>query len=52
MNNKYLYKAKRKDNGEWVEGYVFRLKTTEDRYFIFTGEFDVTGLFLILFVVR
>lgn len=21
MNNRYLYKAKRKDNGEWVEGY-------------------------------
>lgn len=22
MNDRYLYKAKRKDNGEWVEGYL------------------------------
>lgn len=21
MSNRYLYKAKRTDNGEWVEGY-------------------------------
>ena len=51
MNDRYLFRAKRTDNGEWVEGYIFRLKTTtakyknKDRYFIFTGEFDVTGLF-------
>ena len=24
--NKYICKAKRKDNGEWIEGYLFRLK--------------------------
>lgn len=23
MNDRYLYRAKRVDNGEWVEGYVF-----------------------------
>lgn len=23
MNNRHLYKAKRLDNGEWVEGYLF-----------------------------
>lgn len=23
MNNRYLYRAKRTDNGEWVEGYLF-----------------------------
>ena len=23
MNDRYLYRAKRTDNGEWVEGYVF-----------------------------
>lgn len=23
MNNRHLYKAKRMDNGEWVEGYLF-----------------------------
>ena len=25
MNDRYLYRAKRTDNGEWVEGYLFRL---------------------------
>ena len=25
MNDRYLYSAKRTDNGEWVEGYLFRL---------------------------
>ena len=44
MSDRYLFKAKRKHNGEWVVGYVFRLKET-DRYFIFTGEFDATGLY-------
>ena len=23
MDNRYLYKAKRIDNGEWIEGYLF-----------------------------
>lgn len=23
MNDRYLYKAKRTDNGEWIEGYLF-----------------------------
>ena len=44
MNREILFKAKRIDNGEWVEGYIFKLKGKE-RYFIFTGEFDITGLF-------
>ena len=25
MNDRYLFRAKRTDNGEWVEGYLFRL---------------------------
>ena len=25
MNNRYLYRAKRMDNGEWVEGFLFPL---------------------------
>lgn len=51
MSREILFKAKRINNGEWVERYIFKLKTTskeykvKDRYFIFTGEFDVTGLF-------
>ena len=24
MNNRYLYRAKRKDNGEWVEGFLVK----------------------------
>lgn len=26
MNNRYLYRAKRTDNGEWVEGYIIPRK--------------------------
>ncbi|MGN9152782.1 YopX family protein [Bariatricus sp. HCP3S3_E12] len=25
MNDRYLYRAKRMDNGEWVEGFLFQL---------------------------
>ena len=25
MNNRYLFRAKRTDNGEWVEGFLFQL---------------------------
>lgn len=25
MNDRYLYRAKRTDNGEWVEGFLFQL---------------------------
>ena len=25
MNDRYLFRAKRIDNGEWVEGYLFRI---------------------------
>lgn len=28
MNDRHLFRAKRTDNGEWVEGYIFRLKTS------------------------
>ena len=30
MNNRYLFRGRRKDNGEWVEGYIFRLKEEFD----------------------
>lgn len=26
MNREILFKAKRKDNGEWVEGFIFEIK--------------------------
>lgn len=32
MNSRYLYKAKRLDNGKWVEGYYYRM--SETRYAI------------------
>lgn len=35
MNNRYICKAKRKDNNEWVEGYYVCLNG--DRHFIYTG---------------
>lgn len=39
-----LFKAKRKDNGEWIEGYIFKLKGKE-KHLMFTGEFDKSGAF-------
>lgn len=35
MNNRYICKAKRKDNNEWVTGYYVCLNG--DRHFIYTG---------------
>ena len=35
MNKRYICKGKRKDNGEWVEGYYVCLNG--DRHFIYTG---------------
>lgn len=32
MSDRYLYKAKRKDNGEWVEGYYFCMVHTDGRH--------------------
>lgn len=31
MNDRYLYRGKRKDNGEWVEGDILQ---SDDRYYI------------------
>ena len=28
MNDRYLYRAKRTDNGEWVKGYLLRTSVT------------------------
>lgn len=44
MNDRYLYKAKRIDNGEWVVGGLFRSVNTDRAYIIFqckmTEKFD------------
>lgn len=32
MSDRYLYKAKRTDNGEWVEGYYFCMVHTDGRH--------------------
>ena len=34
MNDRYLYRAKRIDNGEWVEGYVIADEQNEEKCFI------------------
>lgn len=34
MDNRFLYRAKRKDNGEWVQGYVFDDGFENERIFI------------------
>lgn len=42
MQDRYLFKAKRKDNGEWVEGYYFKRKIYKDssavEHFIMTSK--------------
>lgn len=38
-----LYKAKRTDNGEWVEGYIFdNGETSTDRRKIFVGSLEIS----------
>lgn len=43
MSEEILFKAKRKDNGEWVEGYIVHIKGTE-LYYIFTGQLDLKNI--------
>ena len=38
MNNRYLYRAKRRDNGEWVEGYYAYMK--QYHYIMPNGSYD------------
>ena len=45
MNNRYLYRAKRIDNGEWVEGYLI-YDNTEGRYRIVIKLNYSTGTFI------
>lgn len=41
MNDRYLYRAKRTDNGEWVEGYF--LNVAKINAFICTGKIKLDG---------
>lgn len=34
MNDRYLFRAKRIDNGEWVEGHLITDEQNKDKYFI------------------
>ena len=35
MENRYLFKAKRVDNGEWVQGYIVKYGYTgREKYYI------------------
>ena len=42
MNNRYLYRAKRTDNGEWVEGYLYGI--WERRYILWGMTNDVPDM--------
>lgn len=42
MNDRYLYKAKRTDNGEWVEGYLYGI--WERRYILWGMTNDVPNM--------
>lgn len=41
MNNRYLYKAKRTDNGEWIQGFLFNDNFPESKHY-FVGGIIVT----------
>lgn len=42
MNDRYLYRAKRTDNGEWVEGYLYSI--WERRYILWGMTNDVPNM--------
>lgn len=39
MNYRYLYRAKRTDNGEWVEGYLFRLSENHPPFIMLSDRY-------------
>ena len=44
MNDRYLYRAKRTDNGEWVEGYYAFI---DNHHYIYTGNLCNGGLYVV-----
>ena len=39
MNNRYLYRAKRNDNGEWEEGYLFRVSENHPPFIMLSDRY-------------
>lgn len=44
MNDRYLYRAKRTDNGEWVEGFYVLI---DNHHYIYTGNLCNGGLYVV-----
>lgn len=42
MENRYLYRGKRKDNGEWVQGYLYGI--WERRYILYGMTNDIPNM--------
>ena len=42
MENRYLYRGKRKDNGEWVQGYLYGI--WERRYILWGMTNDIPNM--------
>ena len=41
MNNRYIFRGKRKDNGEWVEGYLYITHNGEYEISRYDDELDI-----------
>ena len=39
MNDRYLYRAKRTDNGEWIKGYLFRLSENHSPFIMLSDRY-------------
>ena len=39
MKERYLYRAKRTDNGEWVEGYLYRLSENHPPFIMLSDRY-------------
>ena len=46
MNNRYICKAKRKDNNEWIEGYLVKYNERYYIYYEYADEMCQTGNYL------
>lgn len=46
MNNRYICKGKRKDNGEWIEGYLVKYSEHYYIYYEYADEMYQTGNYL------
>ena len=39
MNDRYLYRAKRTDNGDWIKGYLFRLSENHPPFIMLSDRY-------------